>query len=309
MIKKFFARDSVLKIISFLAAILVWLYVIYLEDPKIEITVDDVPVVCRDAELADGLMLISCDVNEVDAKVSASRSDMIEFDESEIEAYVDLSRISGAGKFDDVRINVRSNNKNVEVKEFSQKLCSVVTDEIVSEKFSVETELYGDLPEGRVITSEPILFAKSVTVTGAKTYVNKIKRAFVRIDRNRADESKTVSTEILLEDKDGSLIDEEHIAYKFVKLSETNASAYVSVGKTKKVDVEVRGAENNKKYSVSPSKVEIYSKNGNIEKIYTESIENKKINDGESITLKLDIPDDVIFAGDKAEVSVKAKNN
>ena len=52
MIKKFFEKDSVLKIVSFLAAILVWLYVIYIEDPEINITIDDIPIHYKTSELS-----------------------------------------------------------------------------------------------------------------------------------------------------------------------------------------------------------------------------------------------------------------
>lgn len=308
MIRRFFEKDSVLKIISFLAAILVWLYVIYIEDPNINITVDDIPVYYKTSELADGLAIISYDVKEVDVKISANRSDIVNFEEEELEAYIDLSTISEPGKYDNVKINVSTINKSVDIVNRSDKRCSVQIDEIVSKKVSVGVELTGDIPDGFAVTSEPVVFIDSTTITGPKTYIDSVKNAFIRVSCDNLKESKTISSDIYLLDKKGVLIDSNHEAYKHIKLSDKKSSAYVSVRKTKTVDVIVSGAEHGKTYSVSPSAVEIYSKNKGIDYIYTENIANKKPDKSGNISLKLMIPDGVELISGTDEVIVNIEN-
>ncbi len=308
MIRRFFERDSVLKIISFLAAILVWLYVIYIEDPNINITVDDIPVYYKTSELADGLAVISYDVKEVDVKISANRSDIVNLEDEEIEAYIDLSKISEPGKYDNVKINVSTINKSVDIVNRSDKRCSVQIDEIVSKKVSVGVELTGDIPEGYAVTSEPVVFIDSTTITGPKTYIDSVKHAFIKVNCDNLKESKTISSDIYLLDKKGVMIDSKHEAYKHIKLSDKKSSAYVSVGKTKNVDIIVSGAEHGKTYSVSPSFVEIYSKNKGIDYIYTESIANKKPDKSGNISLKLIIPDGVELMSGNDEVTVNIEN-
>ena len=42
--KDFFLKDSVLKIISLIIAILLWIYIIAVVDPAVTITVRDIPI-------------------------------------------------------------------------------------------------------------------------------------------------------------------------------------------------------------------------------------------------------------------------
>ncbi len=309
MIKKFFEKDSVLKIVSFLAAILVWLYVIYIEDPNISITIDDIPVHYKTSELANDLALVSYDVKTVDVKISANRSDIIDFEESDIEAYIDLSTISEAGKYSDVKINVVTNNKNVNIINRSEKLCNVQLDDIITKTVPIDVELTGEFPEGYALASEPIVFIDSTTLTGAKSYIESVAHALIKIECDGLKDSKTVSSDVYLIDNDDNDIDENHPAYKFIKIGETKSSAYISVGKTKKVNVEVSDKETDKRYSVSPSFVEVYSKQVNINKIYTESIAGKKPDKNGNVKLKLIIPEGVSVVSDETEVIVNIKND
>lgn len=309
MIKRFFEKDSVLKIVSFLAAILVWLYVIYIEDPNINITIDDIPVHYKTSELANNLALVSYDVKTVDVKISANRSDVIDFEESDIEAYIDLSTISEAGKYSDVKVNVVTNNKNVNIINRSEKLCDVQIDDIITKTVPIGVELTGDLPEGYTISAEPIVFINSTTLTGARSYVESVAHAFIRIECDELKESKTISSDVFLIDKDDVVIDENHPAYKFIKIGETKSSAYISVDKTKSVDIEVSDKESGKKYTVTPPSIEIYSKSANISKIYTESIAGKKPDKNGNVKLKLIIPEGVFVLHDEDDVIVNIKNN
>ena len=309
MIKKFFEKDSVLKIVSFLAAILVWLYVIYIEDPEINIKIDDIPVHYKTSELSNDLALVSYDVKTLDVKISANRSDIIDFEESDIEAYIDLATISEAGKYSDVKINVVTNNKNVNIIDRSNKLCNVQIDDIITKTVPIGVELIGAFPEGYTLASEPIVFINSTNITGAESYIDSVKQAFIKIDCSNLKESKTVSSNLYLLDNNDRIIDEEHPAHKFIKIGKTKASAYVSVGKTKKVSIEVSDKDSKLRYTVSPSSLEIYSKDANIDKIYTESVVDKKPDKSGNVKLKLIIPDGVMVLSGETEVMVNIKND
>ena len=309
MIKKFFEKDSVLKIVSFLAAILVWLYVIYIEDPEINITIDDIPIHYKTSELSNDLALVSYDVKTLDVKISANRSDIIDFEESDIEAYIDLAKISEAGKYSDVKINVVTNNKNVNIIDRSDKLCNVQIDDIITKTVPIGVDLVGEFPEGYTLASEPIVFIQSTNITGAESYIESVKQAFIKIDCSNLKESKTVSSDVYLLDNNDNIIDEEHPAYKFIKIKEAKSSAYVTVGKTKKVSVEVSDKDSKTRYSVTPSVLEIYSKDVSVGKIYTESVAGKKPDKNGNVRLKLIIPDGVMILSGETEVTVNIKND
>ena len=306
MIKKFFEKDSVLKISSFVIAIVVWLYVIYIEDPKIKITIDDIPVNYKIAELSSDLALVSYDIRTIDVEVEANRSEIVKLDVHDFEAYLDLSSVSESGKYDDVKIKVSCFNKNVDVLEMSDDTSTVQIEDIITKKFSVEVEMAGDVSDGYAVISKPAISLETVVLTGPKKYVEAVKTAFVKVDCNGLTESKTFSSEIYLKDNNNAVIDKNHEAYKQIKLSEKRASVDIEVGKTKTVNIvipDIDGAS----HTLSPSTLEIYCKHDNINKIYTESISGRLGGSEKTVKLRLIIPKDVIVISGKKDVTVNVK--
>jgi len=308
MLKKFFAKGSVLKIVSFLIAILVWLYVNNIEDPKIKVTIDDVPVKYKTSELSEKLALISHDIKTIDVEVEASRSEIIGLDENEIEAYLDLSGISDSGDFDNVKIKVSSPNRNINVIKPSKSVCSVRIDDIIKRNVDVEVEQTGNTEKGYAIIAKTISSVDSVEISGPKKYVDSVKGAYIKVSCDGLAESKEISSEIVLIDDEGEVIDSKHEAYDHIKLSDKKSTAYVSVGKTQTVNVVISGAEAGMEYSVSPSTVEVYSEK-KINKIYTENISGELSPNNKSVKVKLVVPEGVTLLSEKNVVTVNLKND
>lgn len=307
MIKRFFEKDSVLKIVSVFVALLVWLYVIYIEDPEIETTIDDVKITYKTSELEDDLCLVDYEIKYVDVKVSGNRSDVIGFDNSDLSAVLDLSSINEAGEYNDVKIAVTSHNKKVEIVESSEKNSTVKIDNVISKKFDIKTEYEGEMPDGYIVTGEKYLDNTSVFVKGAKTYVDNIKGAFVKINRSELSENRTLSCGIYLRDKDGNVIDENHKVFKYVEIGEDEVPIYITVGKTKTVPIKSRDTDEFEVVSISPDEVEIHTENSSVNEIYTESLKNKEPDEKGYISVKLDIPGNVDVIGDEQIIKVKVK--
>ncbi len=234
--KKFFEKDSVLKIISLFIAFLVWLYVIYIEDPEVTITVDDIPVSYKITELPESLSLVDYEVKTVDVKISGTRSKIIDFEDDEITANLDLSVISESGKYDNVKINIGLSNKNIEIIESSEKKSLVQIDDVISSSIDVSAKLSGEPKEGYVVSEKPILFVDSVRVSGAKTFVEMVDSAYIKIDCDGMNESKTVSSNVILVDKDGNDINKKHKAYKHLTIGNEEISAYVTVSEVSPIE-------------------------------------------------------------------------
>lgn len=309
MIKKFFERDSVLKIVSLFIAVLVWLYVIYIEDPEVEKTVDDIPVSFKVTELTEDLAVIDYDIKEVDVKISGNRSDVMDFDKEELNAVLDLSSVSKSGKYEKIKLNVTTANKKIEIVEISTKTVNVEIDDVILREFELKTEFDGNMPSGYIITDRPVVNVEKITVKGAQKYINSVEGAYVSIDCDNLSSSGTLVCSVYLKDKNGKKIDKGHSAYKYLKLSENNISAFVSVEETNMADVEIKDLENYEVESIFPSKIEVYSKKGLLNKIYTKSIQGKEPDKDGYITLKLDVPEGVIIINSEDSVKVKIKNN
>ncbi len=309
MIKKFFERDSVLKIVSLFIAVLVWLYVIYIEDPEVEKTVDDIPVSFKVAELTEDLTVIDYDVKEVDVKISGNRSDVMSFDSEELTAVLDLSSVSKSGNYEKIKLNVTTSNKKIEIVEISEKTVNVEIDDVISREFEINAEFAGNMPSGYIVADKPIITGENVVVKGAKRYIDNIEGAYISIDCDKFTENKTFECNVYLKDKKGKKIDKTHSAYKNLKLSESTVLAYVSVAETNMANVEIKDLGDFEIESISPSKIEVYSKNGLVNKIYTKSIQGKEPDKDGYITLKLDVPEGVIVINSEDFVKVKVKNN
>lgn len=309
MIKKFFSKDSVLKIVSVLIALLVWIYVIYVEDPDIEVTVDDVPVSYAAAALPSDLTLTECSVDKINVRVSGSRSEIMELENEDITANLALSSINESGEYKNIKIDVTASNKKVEIINASVDRADIVIDDVVSRRFEVKTELSGDMPKGYVVAGEDVS-VKSVTVKGAESVVDDIKGAYIEIPCDGLAETTSIEGKIYLRDKSGKIIDKSHKFYKKVSLGEKKAAVYVTVGKTNMAEIVIKGAEDyGNAIEVTPKTVEIYSKSGNRNLIYTESIKGKKPDKNGEIELKLEIPDDTTVIDGTESVLVKIGND
>ncbi len=232
--KKFFEKDSVLKIASCLIALLIWLYVVYIEDPEITRKIDDIPVSYKVTELPGSLAMVDYDIKTVDIKIKGERSELIAFDRDDISAFLDLSVVSESGKYDNIKIDVSTSNKNIEIVERSDKKSQVQIDTVVSSFVDVSAEISKDAPKGYSVSEKPILFLDSVRVSGAKTYVDMVESAYIAINCEELTESKTISSKVILVDKDGKDIVDGHIAYKNLTISDEEISAYVTISKTAK---------------------------------------------------------------------------
>ncbi len=306
MIKKIFVKDYVLKIVSLLIAILVWLYVIYIVDPEIEVTIDDVPVTYIENSLPDDLILIDESVDSVDIKVSGSRSEVMSLKNSNISAECTLSSISKAGSYENIKITASSSNNRVEIVDCSEEYATVKIDKAAGKQFTIEPEFDGDMPKGYIVYGKPYLSIDTVTVEGAKTYIDDIKGAYIKINCDNLTDDKSAEYDIFLKDKSGNVIDKGHAAYKFIEMSDKTVTAAVLVGKTRTVPIKITDAEDySHAVSVTPSEVEIYSSDESIDEIYTESIKNKKEDKDGNITLELNIPDTVTVVNGIASVKVK----
>ncbi len=305
--KRFFEKDSVLKIVSVFIALLVWLYVIYIEDPEIETTIDDVKITYNENEIGNDLSFISSSEETVDVKVKGNRSDIMALDREDISAVLDLSLVNDAGEYKGIKLDVSTSKKGIEIADISESKLTVEIDDIISRKFDIEAEFEGDMPDGYIITDAPYMSIESVWVKGARTYVEHIGGACIKIDCTRLSTNKTVDGKIYLKDKDGNIINKQHKAYKYLAIGEETVSAYIKVGKTTTATVEVKDAGDFEVKSISPEEIELYSADGSVTTIYTKSIKNKEPDDDGYITVKVEIPDNVTLLNPSQTIKIQVE--
>ncbi|MCG0275394.1 MAG: hypothetical protein L5655_04400 [Thermosediminibacteraceae bacterium] len=175
---KFFSSDVVLKVISVLVALVLWLYVMNEQNPQVTYVIRDVPVQLKDL---DDSRLALKDPSQnyfVDVKVRARRSIITELKPEDIVAEVNLrGRIEGENT---VPINV-SVPPNVELLDFSPKEIVVVLEAVIEEQIPVYVEVKGVPAEG-FAAKTPLATPQAVLVRGPRTLVNSLRGAVVEAD-------------------------------------------------------------------------------------------------------------------------------
>ncbi len=311
--KDFFLKDSVLKVISFVVAVLLWVYIIAVVDPSVDITVRDIPIRYTNQNLLEekGLCLISDSKATVELKISGSRKRIANIDNKNIYATVDLTTISKTGTFS-LPIAISIPYEYDEIISKKPYNASVTIDKVVSAQRDVKVITTGNTANG-YIAGAAVPSVKAVELRGPATMIESIGSVGVEVDYDGRSAEINDTARLFFLDRDGKRIASSNEIYSLVEKSieETEVKCPVYKLKTVPVRVDARAAEgaSNYKISVQPSNVTIYAENDVLEQI--EEIKTKAINlDGmeeEAMEINLVIPEGVGFRDGITKVTVKAE--
>lgn len=311
--KGFFEKDSFLKLLSFVIAVLLWFYIIAVVDPSVDITIRDIPVRFTNQNLLEerGLCLVNETKTTVELKIRGSRKKIANIDNKNIYANADLSNITKTGNFS-IPIAISIPYEYDEIVSKKPYNANVVIDKIVSANKEVNVITTGSVANG-YIAGEAETDTKKVTIKGAQTMIDRISSIGAEINYDDRAAAINDSVELFFLDNNGRRINKNNIIYDMVKMDTETAAISCPVYKLKAVPVslEAFAAEGVESYKiwVQPSNVTIYAENEileNIEEIVTESINLDEIEDG-TATVKLVLPDGVSLRDGITEVSVKAE--
>ncbi len=312
--KNLFTKDSFLKIISFVIAILLWIYVILVVDPSISTTIDDVSVRYSNNALLEerGLVIVEGDEAKISLKVKGSRNAIANIDKKNIYAVADLTDITKAGNHT-LPIIVDIPYGEVEIVSQTPADANIMVDTVAIEEREIEIKREGSVAEG-YIAGEPVLTTSKVTLTGASTLLAKIKSVKVSLDFGKRNGEINDNERIYFVGTDGAAIKFDDDIYNDVKMSIESVNIVCPVMKHKTVDVEVpvQGDETAAKWSLSTKKVSIYGDDEilkDVESIQTEPlILSEDMAEG-PIVLGLIIPEGINVFDDKTEVVVNISKN
>ncbi len=311
--KDFFLKDSVLKFISFIVALLLWFYIIAVIDPSVDITVRDIPIrYSNEGILEDkGLCLVSDSKATVELKIRGSRKRIANIDNKNIYATVDLTNISKTGTFS-MPISISIPYEYDEIVSKKPYNASVFIDKIVTAKREVEIVTSGNIANG-YIAGPATPSVKTVSLTGASTLIDRIGSvgAELRFDDRSADIKDT--EKLFFFNKDDRRISKDDQIYDLVKIDIETVDIDCPVYKLKtvpvKVDARASGGADNYKISVQPSSIVIYAENDILEtvnEIMTKQIDLDKMDENTAVA-GLALPEGVKLRDGITEVTVKAE--
>ncbi len=207
--KSLIARDGIVRIISLVLAIGLWLYIVNIADPSTTREYTDIPVQFNyegsTADTNELMPLLASTVFTVNVKVSGPRTSFINFSKYKITAKLNMNSVGAEGTYN-IPIYVSTADEAL--------TCEIVGDNYVSIEFkkrakaviNLQYEKIGNYVSGYMETNVNIE-PSTVTVTGPRDIVERISTASAKVSVIGYKENFTKLVDISLFDANGAAVD------------------------------------------------------------------------------------------------------
>lgn len=312
--KKFFERDSVLKIFSFVIAIIIWFYIIIVLDPPVVTVIRDIPIryTQQNALLEQGLSIVDENASSVEIKLEGSRKRLVNINSKNISASVDLSSVSKAGTHT-LPVTLAIPYDYLEVVSKKPDMVEVTVDKLVEEKRNIRVKTTGN-PEAGYIAGTVELNPSTVLIKGAASVVSQISDVIVTVDVSKRKTDLTDTAEIQFIDSDGRTLQDDDEIFELISadISEVQLKCPIMKLKTVSIKADIDSAlAEGETISVQPNTITIYGYEKDIEqieeimtqKISIETLRNEKI-----VNADIMLPENLKLRDNVTFVTVKLSN-
>lgn len=300
-------NNTKIKLISLLSALVLWLYVMTVEDPVETRTFSDIPVTITNMSVLEerGLTIYPKEELLADISIRANLSSLRPINRDNIYIY---------GRLDDPKegknvVYLQANlPERVNKYDIKPNVITLDLEKVVNEKRSISVDIEGE-PKINIDNIETN--KKTVDVSGPRTLVNKVTSIKATLDAS--DKYKDFSTKLKLVP-----VDANGDAVKGVKLDDNFVVATVKFLQEKVVPVKlvfddsVSNQSNLENYSINPKDITIEGKKealDNINGINTKPITANDLKSNNSIDVALDIPKDVKIKNNISSIKLNINKN
>ncbi len=290
------------KIVCVSLAIILWLFVLYQENPSTTKTVKDVSLVITGEQTLkeNGFAVYSISEENVDVSVTAKRLNLPIFSKKTLTANVNVSSIKESGTYT-LHSTISSTADASASYYVKSNDIIVVIEPIEKATYKVEADMLDPLDESLVLNSYELSRDK-VTVTAPKSILKNI--GYVKTEQFAPKKNSTEHTaKVVVYDKDGKVLNGVQCSPEEIKVTYSLQSV-----KTVPVVLSVTGS---KTFSL-PSEYYIKIQGSgesfdSIEKIATEKVNLTSHEAGEKVTVKLKVPKDVKVIEGSTEIEIEIK--
>ncbi len=237
--KKTRIASVVTLILCVLGALILWLYVMYIESPTYEDTVDDIEVRLENADVlsSNNLSVYSGSGNHVKIRVSGKKSLINRLTKDDIHAAVDLTDVTESGRralpvtvdlpYGVTLVESEPSSITVYVDETETRAVPLTANVSLglSEPYELGTVEFRDDNGAELDT---------VTVVGPKNVVSSVAKAQVSVDASGKTSTFTSRLPVTLADADGN-----RIASDYLKCSPMEIGVVVPIYVTKEIEIPV----------------------------------------------------------------------
>ena len=213
-------------VISVFLAVLLWLYVINVENPNATMTLSNVPVTLQGVtELqANGLVVTELSRDEMKLRVTGKRKTFIQLNQSQVAVRLDVSKIREPGIYTiagEYMISNASIRNAFTISEADSFFVTVTVEERESKQISLQAEFGGTLAPGYEVAS---LSAQpgSIMISGPEDVIDEVSHAVVVMHGEQVKEGLVQrGLSILLVDESGNIIEDSSITKNITSCTAT----------------------------------------------------------------------------------------
>jgi len=221
-----------LKLVSLVLAFLLWLFVVSIENPVMNLSFSSIPITIENGDVMEKqghAFELNDSSRTVTVTVKAERSVLSELSRDNIKASVDMTNLDG----NKVPIEVKSTRYSDRIQSISpsKEFANVIIEDLASAQFKIQVETSGNLPEGYAVGTASVQ-NNVVRVKGPESVVSSIAGAVVRVNVSGMTSEIHTVLPILLLDEDGHDVDTSAL-----EVSLDQVSVSVDIWKTQEVPV------------------------------------------------------------------------
>ncbi len=290
------------KIVCVALAIVLWLFVLYQENPSTTKTVKDVPLNITGEQVLEenGFSVYSISEKSVDVSVTAKRLNLPRFSKKTLSAGVNVASIKKSGTYT-LHATASATADTSASYYVKDKDIVVVIEPIEEVTYKIDADILPPADESLLLDTYELAREK-ITVTAPKSVIKKI--ASVKTEQFSPKKNSSGHTsKIIVYDKDGKVLgkvkcspEEIKVTYSLKSIKTVPVTLSTTSGKTFTLP-----AEYNVKIKGNGENFE------DIENISTESISISSYKKGERIKVKLKVPKDAKLVDSAAEIEIELK--
>lgn len=315
--------NLILMVISLLAALLLWVYVVTIVNPEGEVTLSGIPVRFTGEEMLredQKLAIVEGDDLTVTAHFSGKNSELkkLEQNQSEILAVVDVSKIRNAKEYTlayDFTLPNAVQQSEINVYEKRPSTITFTVQRLISKPVEVVGDFTNvEIADGYMLDSRSFDF-DSVTVEGPEDVVNSIACAQVTMQRTNLDRSVTEQLSYTLLDAEENPVDTTELT---MNTDVIEVTLNVVKHKTVPLDVEIidGGGATSKDvtYEIEPKSITLSGDATVLDalnKLVLGNIDLEQIKtNSDAVTFPIVIPDGAqnVSGEEQATVTIRIKN-
>ncbi|MDD7463839.1 MAG: CdaR family protein [Anaerococcus sp.] len=241
-------KDKQLIIMSIIVAIFMWAFVMTTTNPSLTKTIRNVPLSIRNLENIQnqGYELVGKDqVESVNVKVEASRSDILNIDNEDLVASVDLQSPSEGIRSLNINVDTPTGVKVVDIE---PKKVNLRIEKVIEKKLTPKLDIKDKLREGRIVEVNE-MYPDKVSVRGIRSKVEKVEELRAVVDKEDFLNGKIHNIDL-------EALDEKGEKVEGVSLSASQISLSFKVSETKEVPIKlVTKGDVGEDYKIKSAKV------------------------------------------------------